>query len=202
MLKKILSIIGAISLVALIYIMVNFGGMISKISTLHPDAIHYYMDMFEKVLETGNSAEAMVRKVKIKDDISNEDVVDTLREIAEENNFLVVGDSQMSINSSIKEPNGKRYIRILHFCAPSIAEKFIDYSEAYGAFMPCRILIVEDDEGNRWLYTMAMELMLYGGKPLPDDILKMAEQVRDLMYGMMDAAATGEDYEPEEEDDE
>jgi uncharacterized protein (DUF302 family) len=64
--------------------------------------------------------------------------------------------------------------------------------------MPCRILIVEDDEGNRWLYTMSMELMLYGGKPLPDDMLKMAETVRGLMYGMMDAAATGDDYEPED----
>jgi len=47
---------------------------------------------------------------------------------------------------------------------------------------------------------MAMELMLYGGKPLPDDMLKMAETVRGLMYGMMDAGATGGDYEPEEED--
>jgi len=31
-------------------------------------------------------------------------------------------------------------------------------------------------------------------------MMKMAEGVRNLMYGMMDAAATGEDYEaPEEE---
>ncbi len=44
----------------------------------------YYMDMFEKVLETGNSAEAMVRKVKINDDISNEDVVEAMQSIAEE----------------------------------------------------------------------------------------------------------------------
>ncbi len=194
--KKILGVIGAVVVV----LAIMFGGMISKISALHPDALGYYMDMFEKVLETGNSAEAMVRKVKINDDISNEDVVEAMQSIAEENNFLVVGDSKMSINSSIKEPNGKRYIRILHFCSPSIAEQFIDYSESFGAFMPCRIMIVEDDEGNRWLYTMAMELMLYGGKPLPDNMMKMAEQVRDLMYGMMDAAATGEDYEPEEDD--
>jgi hypothetical protein len=43
---------------------------------------------------------------------------------------------------------------------------------------------------------MAMELMLYGGEPLPDDMLKMALRVRGLMYGMMDAAATDGDYEP------
>ena len=200
MLKNILSAIGAIALIALVYIMVNFGGMISGVSSLHPDAMGYYMDMFNKVIKTGNSADAMVRKIKINDDISTEDVVESMNEIAEENNFLVVGDSKMAINSSIKNADGKRYIRILHFCSPSIAEQFIGYSEAFGAFMPCRILIVEDDEGNRWLYTMSMELMLYGGKPLPDDMMKMAERVRGLMYGMMDAAATGEDYEPKEDE--
>ena len=195
MLKNILSAIGAIVVIALIYMMVSFGGMMGKVSSLHPDAMGHYMNMFEKVLETGNSAEAMIRKVKINDDVSTEDAIDNMRSIAEENNFLVVGDAKMAIKSSIKAPDGKRYIRILSFCAPAIAEKFIGFSEAFGAFMPCRILIVEDDEGNRWLYTMAMELMLYGGHPLPDDMLEMAEQVRDLMYGMMDAGATDGDYE-------
>jgi len=193
-----LSTIGAVVLIALVYIMISFGGMIDKVSSLHPDAMGHYMTMFGKVLETGNSAEAMIRRVKINDDVSTEDAIDNMRSIAEENNFLVVGDAKMAINSSIKDPGGKRYIRILSFCAPSIAEKFIGYSESFGAFMPCRILIVEDDEGNRWLYTMAMELMLYGGRPLPDDMLEMAETVRGLMYGMMDAGATDGEYEPEE----
>ncbi len=195
MLKKILSVIGGITVIGAVVGYLTIG---SKMGSLHPDAMGHYMDMFGKVLETGNSAEAMIRKVKINDDVSTEDAIDTMTGIAEENNFLVVGDAKMSIKSSIKDPDGKRYIRILSFCAPSIAEKFIGYSESFGAFMPCRILIVEDDEGNRWLYTMAMELMLYGGKPLPEDMLKMAETVRGLMYGMMDAAATGDDYEPEE----
>jgi uncharacterized protein (DUF302 family) len=196
MLKKILSFIGAITVLGAVVGYLTIG---SKVGSLHPDAMGYYMDMFNKVLETGNSADAMVRKVRINDDVTTEDAIETMTGIAEENNFLVVGDAKMSIKSSIKDPGGKRYIRILSFCAPSIAEKFIGYSEAFGAFMPCRILIVEDDEGNRWLYTMSMELMLYGGKPLPADMLKMAETVRGLMYGMMDAAATGDDYEPEEE---
>ena len=198
MLKNILSIVGGITLIAVAYMAINFGGMASKVSTLHPDAMGHYMTMFKKVLETGSSADAMIRKVKINDDVSTDDAIDNMREIAADNNFLVVGDAKMSINSSIKTPGGKRYIRILSFCAPSVAEQFIGYSEAFGAFMPCRILIVEDDEGNRWLYTMSMELMLYGGKPLPDDMMEMALKVRGLMYGMMDAAATDGDYEAEE----
>jgi len=198
MLKNILSAIGGIAVIVVAYLAINFGGMMGKVSSLHPDAMGHYMEMFKKVLETGSSADAMIRKVRINDDVTTEDAIDNMRGIAGDNNFLVVGDAKMSIKSSIKDKDGKRYIRILSFCAPSIAEQFIGYSEAFGAFMPCRILIVEDDEGNRWLYTMSMELMLYGGKPLPDDMMVMALKVKNLMYGMMDAAATDGDYEPEE----
>ena len=198
MLKNILSVIGGIVLLAVVYAVINFGGMMGKVSGLHPDAMGHYMSMFKRVLETGSSAEAMVRRVKINDDVSTEDALDLMREIATDNNFLVVGDAKMAINSSIKDKDGKRYIRIISFCSPSIAEQFIGFNEGFGAFMPCRILIVEDDEGNRWLHTMAMELMLYGGTPLPPEMLKMALIVRGLMYGMMDAAATDGEYDPEE----
>ncbi|CAA6808056.1 MAG: Unknown protein [uncultured Sulfurovum sp.] len=198
MLKNILSVIGGIALIGLAYLVINFGGMMGKVSNLHPDAMGHYMNMFEKVLDTGSSGEAMVRKVKINDDVSTEDAIDNMIGIAGDNNFLMVGDAKMSIKSSIKDPDGKRYIRILSFCAPSVAEQFIAYNESFGAFMPCRILIVEDDEGNRWLYTMAMELMLYGGEPLPPEMMEMALKVRGLMYGMMDAGATDGEYEPEE----
>jgi uncharacterized protein (DUF302 family) len=197
MLRNILSVIGAIAVIGLIVMGVKFGGMASKVSTLDPAAMGEYMGMFGRVLETGNSADAMVRKVKINDDISTEDAIEAMNALAEENNFLVVGDAKMNIESSIKKTGKKddRYIRILSYCSPSIAKQFIDYSKAFGAFMPCRILIVEDDEGNRWLYTMAMELLISGGKTLPDDMLKMASHVRSLMYGMMDAGATGDEPE-------
>ena len=199
MLKSILSVIGAIALIVLVYLVINFGGMMGKVSKLHPDAMGHYMTMFNKVLDTGSSAEAMIRKVKIDDDVTTEDAIDNMIGIATDNNFLMVGDAKMSIKESIKT-GGKRYIRILSFCAPSVAEQFIAHSNAFGSFMPCRILIVEDDEGNRWLYTMAMELMLYGGEPLPPEMMEMALRVRGLMYGMMDAGATDGDYEPEDED--
>ena len=197
--KTLLSILGAIFLAILIFAGVTFGGKISQVKSLDPAAMGEYMKMFGKVLETGNSAEAMIRKVKINDDISNEDVVENMNSLAEENNFLVVGDAKMNIESSLKATGNKddRYIRILSYCSPSIAKQFLSYSQAFGAFMPCRVLIVEDDNGDRWLYTMAMELLISGGKTLPPEMLEMASHVRSLMYGIMDSAATGEDVEIE-----
>jgi uncharacterized protein (DUF302 family) len=191
--KGLFAIIGFLVVAGLLFAFIKFdlGDKIGKASKLDPKAMGAYTNMFNAVLTTGRSTEAMVRKVKIDPDVSTEDVVESMKSIAGDANMLQVGDSKMQVASSIKD-GGDRYIRILHYCSPSIAKKFIDYSEAFGAFMPCRILIVEDDNGDRWLYTMAMELMLFGGETLPPEMMEMAEHVRDTMYSMMDLAAKGD----------
>ncbi len=192
-LKAIFTFIGFIVVLGflLAFVKYDLGDKMSKASKLDPKAMGAYMNMFDAVLTTGRSTEAMIRKVKIDPDVSTEDVIESMKSIATDANMLQVGDSKMQINSSIKD-GGKRYIRILHYCSPAIAQQFIDYTEAFGAFMPCRILIVEDDNGDRWLYTMAMELMLFGGHTLPPEMMKKAEHVRDTMYNMMDLGAKGD----------
>ncbi|QFR43383.1 DUF302 domain-containing protein [Sulfurimonas sp. CVO] len=192
-LKNILSIIGAIVIIGalVVFVKYNLKDKMDKASKLDPKAMSAYMNMFNAVLTTGRSADAMVRRVKIDPDVSTDDVIESMNSIAGDANMLQVGDSRMA---EMYDHNGERqrYIRILHYCAPNIAKTFIDYSEAYGAFMPCRILIVEDDNGDRWLMTMAMELMLFGGHTLPPEMMKKAEHVRDTMYKMMDLAAKGD----------
>jgi uncharacterized protein (DUF302 family) len=191
--KAIFTLIGFIVVAGLLFAFIKFdlGEKISKASKLDPKAMGAYTHMFSEVLTTGRSTEAMIRKVKIDPEVSTEDVIESMKSIAGDNNMLQVGDSKMQVKSSIKD-GGDRYIRIIHYCSPSIAKQFIDYTEAFGAFMPCRILIVEDDNGDRWLYTMAMELMLFGGHTLPPEMMKMAEHVRDTMYSMMDLGAKGD----------
>jgi len=192
-LKNILSAIGALIIVVGLVAFVKFdlGDKMGKVSKLDPQAMGAYMNMFDAVLTTGRSADAMVRKVKINDDVSTDEVIESMRSIATDANMLQVGDSRMAEEYD-HEGKRQRYVRILHYCAPNIAKTFIDYSVAYGAFMPCRILIVEDDKGDRWLVTMAMELMLFGGHTLPPEMMKKAEHVRDTMSKMMDLAAIGD----------
>jgi uncharacterized protein (DUF302 family) len=193
LLKNILAFIGGAIVIGLIVAFVKFdlGDKMSKASKLDPMAMGAYMNMFDAVLTTGRATEAMVRKVKVDPDVSTEDVVESMKSIATDANMVQVGDSHMAEKF---DHNGKRqrYIRILHYCSPSIAKQFIDYTESFGAFMPCRILIVEDDNGDRWLITMAMELMLFGGHTLPPAMMEKAEHVRDTMYKMMDLGAKGD----------
>ncbi len=191
--KNIMAVIGTIIIVGFLiaYVKFDLGNKMAKASQLDPKAMGAYMNMFNAVLTTGRATDAMTRKVKINPDVSTEDVIESMKSIAGDANMLQVGDSRMAEE---RDHNGKRqrYIRILHYCSPSIAKQFIDYSLSFGAFMPCRILIVEDENGDRWLITMAMELMLFGGHTLPPQMMEKAEHVRDTMYRMMDLAAEGD----------
>jgi len=192
-LKHIFTLIGVTVVAAILIIFVKFdiGSKMDKASKLDPNAIEAYMNMFEAVLTTGRATDAMTRKIKINPDVSTEDVIESMKSIAMDANMIQVGDSLMS--GSIG-PNGEktRYIRIMSYCSPQIAKQFIDYSKSFGAFMPCRILIVEDEKGDRWLYTMAMELMLFGGHTLPPEMMEKAKHVRSTMYKMMDLGAEGD----------
>ncbi len=192
-LRGLFALIGLIVVAGLVFAFIKFGSVAGKAKALDPQAMGLYMKMFNGVLATGNSAEAMVRKVKVDKDVENDDIKDAIENIASDGNMQLVGDVTMFDGAPLKEGGPKtKYTRIFSLCSRPIAQKFLNYSMAYGAFMPCRIMLQEDDNGDRWLYTMDMGLMIHGGKPLPDDMLKMAEQVRDTIYACMDKAAKGD----------
>ncbi len=194
-LKNILAFVGLLVVAGLVFALVKFdlGTKLSAASQLDSKAMGLYMEMFETVLSTGNAAEGMVRSVKVSPEVSNEDIKDIIESIASENNMDMVADVTMFDGSPLKEGGEKtKYTRIFSLCSRPIAQVFLDYSMAYGAFMPCRIMLEEDDKGDRWLYTMDLGLMIHGGKPLPKKMLEKAEHVRDTLYEAMDKAATGD----------
>jgi uncharacterized protein (DUF302 family) len=194
LLKTILSIIGGIVILSILFVYTKYdlGDKIDKASKLDPKAIGAYMTMFNAVLTTGRATDAMARKVKIDPEVTIDEVVESMKSIATDANMLQVGDALMSDGKVNAKGNKTRYIRILSYCSPQIAKQFIDYAKAFGAFMPCRILIVEDENGDKWLYTMAMELMLFGGHTLPPKMMEKAQHVRSTMYKMMDLGAKGD----------
>ena len=188
--KTILSIIGAIVVVVGIVGFAKFGGAVSK---MDPKAMGLYMKMMDDVLATGNAAKAMVRVVKVNKDVSVDDMVDTMKSVAEENGMMMVGDVTMFDGTPLTEGGPKtKYTRIFSFCSRTIAQKFLNYSKEYGAFMPCRIMLREDKDGNRYLVTMDLGLMIHGGYPLSPEMLKLAKQVEKTMYEIQDKAATGD----------
>ena len=189
-LKVFLIVVGALTIASLVYLFSTFN--LARIAKLDPKAKGIYSHMIKVILETGYIAKATVRKVKVKKGIMPDEIAKSLKSLATEVGIKLVGDSKLSKELYLRTGKKQRYVRILSFCNPKIAIMFVKYSMAYGAYMPCRIAIMEDSKGDYWLYTLDLDMMIYGGYPLPPDILKHGNDIKKAIYTIMDQAARGE----------
>ena len=112
--------------------------------------------------------------------------------VANEHNIKNVGELPLSQEVAAMTGKDQRFWKIYMFCNPLTAAKMIDYSDAFSAYLPCRIALVEDKEGRLWLYTLNMDMMIHGGTELPADIYEEANSVKETMLDIMKRAAAGE----------
>ncbi|WP_309498132.1 DUF302 domain-containing protein [Sulfurovum sp.] len=192
--KGLLTLIGAIVVIAGIVGAVKVGPSVAK---LHSDALPEYMKMFDKVLTTGDPAKGMVRKAKmvIPEGMTKaeafENALEIMDEVAEEYGMALVDSKTMPREGKLFKDGGL-LTHIRSYCSPYIADVFLNHSREFVAFMPCRIGFVEEPNGDIYLYTMSMELLLHGGFVLDPEIYELGNEVRTGMYTMMEKAAAGE----------
>jgi len=78
------------------------------------------------------------------------------------------------------------------FCNSLTAAMMLNYSDAFSAYLPCRITMIEDKQGALWLYALNMDLMIYGGEPLPLALKEEAMHVKEVILDIMKRAADGD----------
>ncbi|MCP4937344.1 MAG: DUF302 domain-containing protein [bacterium] len=183
--RNILALIGLIALIGI-------GTLGYKFGNLDPGAGKTYLNMGKKLLASGNAAEATVWKRQVADGISFEDVHESIKTIAQENNIKDVGF--LPLGDQVSAMNGKpwRKLNIYLYCNPLTAQKMVDHSDAYAAYLPCRISLLEDKQGKLWIYTLDMDMMIHGGKALPPKLLKEAIEVKRIILDVLDRASKGD----------
>lgn len=191
-LRNLFSLIGLAVVVAAIYAAVTFAPMMKAFDSFDEKAIGVYGEMIEVLLETGNAAEATVWKVPVEDDLTVEDVELTIRAVANELNIKNVGELPLSAQVEAMSGNKSRFFKIYMFCNALTAAQMLDYSDAYSAYLPCRVSLVEDKEGKLWLYSLNMDAMIYGGKPLPPALKEEAMGVKKIILEIMHRGAEGD----------
>jgi len=188
-LKNILALIG---LVALVGAGIGYVRLGSTFSGFDPKAREVYTNMFNKLMETGNPAEATVWKAQVKEGLSFEDVDTAIKSVATEMNIKDVG--ALPLGDQVEAMQGKKWrkLKIYLYCNPLTAAKMIDYSDAFSAYLPCRVSLLEDKTGKLWIYTLDMDMMIHGGKPLPDELKAEAIKVKEIMQAVLDRGAKGD----------
>lgn len=187
--RNILALIGLLSLLAA---GVGYATLSPKLQDFDPNFTTVYQEFAQRLLETGDPGIAMMWKVPVDDGLEPEDVIESLKSLASARNMLYVGESPFYKQVEAMTGESYRYINFLSFCSARVGKLMLDYQDPYSGFMPCRIALVEDKQGKYWLYSMNLDLMIHGGKALPEELKEGALLVRRNIREMMDGAAAGE----------
>ena len=131
-----------------------------------------------------------VARIQIKAGVSFEDAVESLKLRANQHNLKFVGSSPLY--KEIEALTGKpaKRMEIFSFCDGLVAQQMVAANALMISFMPCRIALLEDEQGARWIISMMMD-----GKAIqamPAEIRGKAQRVMDAMKDIMLAASRGD----------
>ncbi len=138
----------------------------------------------------------MAAKKKAAEGLSFDEVVESLKLKGNELNMRFVGVSApWRVIREIYDPKYPR-VEIFSFCDLETLARILEYSPEFIVFIPCRIAVMEDRNGDIWLVTLDWDIRWLNTAPNPnrisEDLYNRAKSIRERMEKMMEAAANGD----------
>ncbi|MBV2091899.1 MAG: DUF302 domain-containing protein [Candidatus Thiodiazotropha sp. (ex Ctena orbiculata)] len=131
-----------------------------------------------------------VIKMSLASGVSLADAAEAMTSKAAELNLRLVG--RQKVHEEVRARGLKSpHLEILQFCDPEDAVQMVVSDPLYSAYMPCRISLVEDQNGKAWLYMLNLD-MLINSASLSPELQTIAIRVNQAMLAVMTAGATGE----------
>jgi uncharacterized protein (DUF302 family) len=143
-----------------------------------------------KFEDFGFSIAQTVYKVPVSEGVSAEDVHDSIMSKGAELNMKFVGHQPLSKELTARGVDGGQ-VDIYQFCNPMDARKMIDYNPIFVAYMPCRVAMVEDKDGQLWLMMVNLDMLINNTK-LPAELKAMADEISNKLKLLIENAKEGE----------
>ena len=134
--------------------------------------------------------EDTVVMVPIAEDVSMDDAVESMKLRANSLNFKLVAHQPLYKELEAMGVESKR-IEIFQFCDARIAKSMIDFNKHFSAYLPCRITLLEDENGKAWLVTMNLDILI-GAAELTPELMEKAMKVKSSIESIMQAGAEGD----------
>lgn len=139
----------------------------------------------------GDIAVATTWSRKVRPGVTVADIEEAFTSVAAEDNIRTVGDLSISRELELRSGKPERFLKVYSYCDPAAARQMVDFSPSMAAFLPCRVSVVEQDDG-LWIYTMNIDMLIKMGRPLPPNVSATLHRVRATLLKMLERGAAGE----------
>jgi uncharacterized protein (DUF302 family) len=167
-------------------------GTISTMGKLEEGAGAEADKMWDRWVDSGGDiAVATTWERKVKAGVTVNDIEQVFTQVSAERNMKGVGELPLSKELEARTGKPQKFLKVYSYCTPATARMMVDFSPNMAAYLPCRLTVVEKEDG-LWIYTLNMDMMVKMGRKLPSPLKEEATKVRDTIYEMMNRAANGE----------
>lgn len=167
-------------------------GTIGAIGNLEDGAGAEASKMWDRWVESnGDIAVATTWERKVKKGVTIDQIEQAFASISSELNMRAVGELPLSKELEARTGKPQKFLKVYSFCNPNTARTMVDFSPHMAAYLPCRITVVEQDDG-LWMYTLNMDMMIRMGRKLPPKLKEDALKVREAIWQMMERGANGD----------
>lgn len=139
----------------------------------------------------------MTTKYKVKEGVSFDDAVESMKLRANQLNLKLVGHSPMikDIQAVLGDTTSPR-MEVFHFCDIAAGREVMKLVPEAIVYLPCRIAIMEDNNKNVWVLTLDWDMAwldsINGSMGITPELAKMAMDIRDKIDNVMRAGANGD----------
>lgn len=152
--------------------------------------------MFVNPMDLRGMVNMMVAKKKVAEGISFDEVIESMDLRANSLNMKKVGhNTPYKVISGITGKPSPR-LEIISYCDVLTMREIVDFVPEFVAFLPCRISVLEDADGQIWIVTLDWDVRWLDTSQNPNRISKGlrdgAIKVRQALESIMEAGANGD----------
>jgi uncharacterized protein (DUF302 family) len=167
-------------------------GTLQTMGKLENGAVSTALSLWDHWVDSGGDiAAATTWERKVKPGVTVADIEQVFASVATERNMKAVGEMPLSKELELRTGQKQKFLKVYMYCNPATARLMVDFSPHMAAYLPCRLTVVEKDDG-LWIYTLNMDMMVNMGRKLPPALREEALRARETIYQMLNRAADGE----------
>jgi uncharacterized protein (DUF302 family) len=191
-LKRFLQSLAACLLFAVLTASLTGCGTLQTLGKVEDGAGKTALSLWRRWVESGGDIAATTTwERKVKPGITVADIEQVFASVAAERNMRAVGEMPLSKELETRTGQKQKFLKVYMYCNPATARLMVDFSPAMAAYLPCRLTVVEKEDG-LWIYTLNMDMMVNMGRKLPPALREEALRVRETIFQMLNRAADGE----------
>jgi hypothetical protein len=136
-------------------------------------------------------ASAMVTKIKLEKGVTIKQAIQSMKLYANQLNIKFVQSYPLYKEIEAVTGNPSRFVEVFEFCDAAVAASLLEHNPDFSAHFPCRIALYEDRNGQLWLATLNLDLLIYGSQSLDSEVRLQSLKIQDGILKIMGAGASG-----------